>query len=157
MKILQDNCNLPLENIAAALKIPKATLHYRIKRLEKKKIIEGYHATVDFAKLGKKFLTMTFIRTKYGPGLHKKIGKRLAEIPGVQAVYFIYGEIDFVVITRSESSDDFLRKAEDMMNIDGIVSASTHIVALIIKEDKTFEFEDLPLERPIRNQNAQSF
>lgn len=152
--ILQENCNLSLENIASDLKIPKATLHYRIKRLEKRRIIVGYHAAVDPAKLGKKFLTLTFVHSKYGPGLHRKIGEKLAAIPGVVAVYFIYGDIDFVVVTKSESNEDFLRKAEEIMNIDGVLSASTNVVALAIKEDNRLEFEDLGLERPSRNQNA---
>jgi Lrp/AsnC family leucine-responsive transcriptional regulator len=141
VETLQKNCRLPLEQVAKELKIPKATLHYRIRRLEKGGIIEGYNAKIDASKLGKDFATITFVRAKYGPGYHKKLGKKLAQIPGVWAVYFLFGDIDFVIMARSDSSKDFLIKMEKMANMNEIVSTSTHIIAQVIKEEGGIELE----------------
>jgi len=135
LKILQKNCRTPLEQIANKLGVPKSTVHYRIKRLEAEEIIKGYCAKVDTTKLGKNFVTITFVRAKYGPNYHDKVGKLLAKIPGVWAVYFLFGENDFVVLAKSDNSEDFMKKLEKMMNTQQIQRSNTQIVAKVIKED----------------------
>jgi Lrp/AsnC family leucine-responsive transcriptional regulator len=141
LEILQKDCRTPLEQIADKLGIPKSTVHYRIKRLEAEKIIEGYYAKVDATKLGKNFVTITFIRTKYGPSYHEKVGEMLAQIPGVWAAYFVFGETDFVVLARSDNSKDFMEKLERVMKMQHIERSSTQVVAKIIKEDPRIELK----------------
>lgn len=135
LKILQDDCRISLEQIAKMVGVPKSTIYYRIKRLEEEGIIEGYYAKINFAKLGKDYLTITFVKAKYAPGYHEKIGEKLSKISGVWGVYFIFGENDFVVLTRSKDREDYLRKLELMMNMPEIERTNTQVVAKVIKED----------------------
>ncbi|MEM3640629.1 MAG: Lrp/AsnC family transcriptional regulator [Candidatus Bathyarchaeia archaeon] len=135
LKILQEDCRIPLEQIAEKLEAPKSTIHYRIKRLEEEGIIEGYYAKVNFEKLGKDYLTVTLVRAKYGPGYHEKVGHRLSEIPGVWGVYFIFGENDFIILTRSKDREDYMRKLETITNMPEIERTNTQVVAKVIKED----------------------
>lgn len=141
LEILQKDCRTPLKQIANKLGVPKSTVHYRIKRLEAEEIIEGYYAKVDAAKLGKDFVTITFVRTKYGPSYHKKVGELLAQIPGVWAIYFVFGETDFVVLAKSDNSKDFMEKLEKVMNMQQIERSNTQVVAKVIKEDPTIELK----------------
>jgi len=92
LKILQKDCRVTLDQMSKMLNVPKSTLHYRIKRLEKQGVIEGYYAKINPSKLGKEYITVTLVRAKYGPGYHKKAGEKLAKLPGVWAVYFVLGE-----------------------------------------------------------------
>lgn len=121
------------------LNVPKSTLHYRIKRLEKQGVIEGYYAKINPAKLGKEYITVTLVRAKYGPGYHKKVGEKLAKLPGVWAVYFVLGETDFIVLTRSNSRETFMKTLEQMINSKEIERTSTMVVTEIIKEDPRIE------------------
>ena len=139
LEILQKDCRTPLEQIANELGVPKSTVHYRIKKLEAEGIIEGYFAKVNAEKVGKDYRTITFVRAKYGPGYHDKIGNMLAQIPGVWAVYFIYGDIDFIVLARSDCGENLMEKVEKMINTQEIERTSTHIVAKVIKEDSIIE------------------
>jgi DNA-binding Lrp family transcriptional regulator len=139
LDILQSDCRIPLEDIASKLGIPKSTIHYRIKRLEDDKTIKGYRAEVDATKVGRGFLTITSIRAKYGPKYHHKVGKMLAGIPGVSAIYLVFGEIDFVVLTRSKNSDDFMRKLERVINMPEIERSSTEIVAETMKFEQKID------------------
>ncbi|RLI46109.1 Lrp/AsnC family transcriptional regulator [Candidatus Bathyarchaeota archaeon] len=138
IKILQENCRISIKVIAKKLGIPKSTVYYRIKRLEEEGIIKGYHAKVDFAKLGQDYLTITFIRAKYGPGYHEKIGQKLSKIPGVFCVFFLFGENDFIILTRSSNREDYLRKLEEIMNMPEIERTNTQIIAKVIKENLNF-------------------
>ena len=135
LKILQEDCRISLEQIAKMLGVPKSTIYYRIKRLEDDGIIEGYYAKINFVKLGQDYVTITFVKAKYAPGYHEKIGEKLSKIPGVWGVYFIFGENDFVVLARSKDREDYLKKLEQIMNMPEIERTNTQIVAKIIKED----------------------
>ncbi len=139
LKILQKDCRVTLDQMSKMLNVPKSTLHYRIKRLEKQGVIEGYYAKINPAKLGKEYITVTLVRAKYGPGYHKKVGEKLAKLPGVWAVYFVLGETDFIVLTRSNSRETFMKTLEQMINSKEIERTSTMVVTEIIKEDPRIE------------------
>ena len=81
--IIQQDSRIPLQNIAKKLGIPKSTVHYRIGRLERDKIIEGYYAKLNASRLGYDYLAVVLVKAKYGPQYHKKVGLRLSRIPGV--------------------------------------------------------------------------
>lgn len=139
LKILQKDCRVTLDQMSKMLNVPKSTLHYRIKRLEKQGVIEGYYAKINPAKLGKEYITVTLVRARYGPGYHKKVGEKLAKLPGVWAVYFVLGETDFIVLTRSNSRETFMKTLEQMINSKEIERTSTMVVTEIIKEDPRIE------------------
>jgi len=140
LKILQKDCRVTLDQMSKMLNVPKSTLHYRIKRLEKQGVIEGYYAKINPSKLGKEYITVILVRAKYGPGYHEKVGEKLAKLPGVWAVYFVLGETDFVILTRSKNRETFMKTLEQMINSKEIERTSTMVVTEIIKEDPRIEF-----------------
>jgi DNA-binding Lrp family transcriptional regulator len=139
LNILQEDCRTSLEEIARRVKIPKSTVYYRVKKLEERGVIEGYYAKINAAKLGKEYIAVILVRAKYGPGYHGRVGKKIAEIPGVWAVYFVLGDIDFVVMVRADGREDYMRILNTLMNMEEIERTSTQIVAEIIKEDPRVE------------------
>ncbi|MEM0192625.1 MAG: Lrp/AsnC family transcriptional regulator [Candidatus Korarchaeum sp.] len=135
LKILQEDCKKNIGEISEILRIPKSTVHYRINRLEKLGFIEGCYAKVNPEKLGKSLVAITLVRAKYRPGYHEKVGDKIKELPGVWAVYFVFGETDFVVLLRVEDVKELMMVIERMMNMEEIERTSTMIVAKVIKED----------------------
>jgi Lrp/AsnC family transcriptional regulator for asnA, asnC and gidA len=114
-------------------------VYYRIRRLEDKGIILGYYAKLDATKLGKDYTTMIFVRVKHHPNYIEKVGEKLAQIAGVCAVYFIFGENDFVVLTQSNNREQYIRRLEKMVNMPGIERTNTVVIAKVIKEDTRIE------------------
>lgn len=139
LKILQKDSRVPLQVIAKRLGIPKSTVHYRISRLEREKVIEGYYAKLNPARLGYDYLAVVLVRAKYGPRYHQKVGLRLSKIPGVWAVYYVLGEVDFIVLIRALDRDDYMQKLERLSNMSDIERTSTQVVARILKEDPRME------------------
>jgi DNA-binding Lrp family transcriptional regulator len=135
VKILQQNCRISNTDIAKKLGLPKSTVSYRINRLEKDGIIEGYYAHINSAKIGKDYITITFVRAKYGKENYEKVGKVLTKIPGVFGVYFILGEHDFVFLCNSNNRDDFLNKLDILYKMKEIERSNTTVVMKTIKED----------------------
>jgi DNA-binding Lrp family transcriptional regulator len=135
LDILQKDCRISLEKMAEQLEVPKSTLHYRIKKLTTEKIITGYYAKLDASKLGHDYTTITFVRVKLSPNSQKRVGRKLAKIPGVVAVYFLFGKDDFLVLTVSRDRKNFLEKLEMLNRMSEIESINTIVVADTIKDD----------------------
>jgi DNA-binding Lrp family transcriptional regulator len=135
LRELQIDCRIPLQEIAEKVKAPTSTVHYRVKRLERNGVIDGYYANINAEKLGFDYLTVIKVHALYGPGYHERIGKKLAKIPGVWAVYFTFGETDFFVLTRSQDKSEHLKILNVLMGTKGIERTSTQIVARVIKEN----------------------
>jgi len=143
LKILQNNCRTPMGKIAKKIGIPKSTVHYRIKKLEGEGIIEGYYAKLNANMLGKDYTTITFVRGKFGPKYHQRIGSLLADIPGVTGVYFILGEQDFVFLCTSNNRQNFMEKLEKIYDMQEIERTSTLVVMKTIKEDPKLDLESI--------------
>ena len=139
LRILQEDCRTTINDIAKRLNKNKSTIHYRIKRLEEAGVIQGCYAKVNPEALNQDYLTITLVRAKYGPGYHKRVGEKLAKIPGVWAVYFILGEIDFVVLARHKNLDSVRNMINAFLSIEEIERTSTHVIVDIIKEDPRVE------------------
>jgi Lrp/AsnC family leucine-responsive transcriptional regulator len=136
---LQKDCRISLHKIARKLGVPKSTVHYRVRRLEEGGVIEGYYARLSPARLGNDYLAVVLVRAKYGPGYHKKVGHKLATIPGVWAVYYVLGDIDFVILIRAVDRADYMRKLELISSMKDIERTSTQVVADIVKEEPRVE------------------
>jgi len=135
LAMLQSDCRVPLQEVAEILGVPKSTVHYRIRKLEHDGIVEGYHAKVNAARLGYDYLAVVLVRAKYGPKYHEKVGRRLAKVSGVSAVYYVLGDIDFVVLIRAQDRDDYMQKLSQLSSMTDIERTSTQIVAKVMKED----------------------
>jgi DNA-binding Lrp family transcriptional regulator len=126
---------MPLDNLAKKLGVPKSTLHYRIKRLERDGVIEGYYAKANPLKLGYDYVAIVLVRAKYGPHYHERVGRKIAAVPGVWAVYYVLGEYDFIVLVRALNREDYMHKLERLSKMADIERTSTQIAAKILKED----------------------
>jgi len=98
-------------------------------------VIERYYAKLNASKLGKDYLVVVLARAKYGPHYHQRIGKKIASVPGVWAVYYVLGDNDFVLLIRANDRDDYMRTLEKISNMPDIERTSTQVVANVIKED----------------------
>ena len=141
LKKLQLNCRESFTKIATDIGISKSKLSYRIKRLEDTGIIEGYNAKINMSKLGYDLLVATNVRAKFAPNYHDKIGNRLKQISGVIAVYFIYGESDFIILIRGKNRKDLFERIQLLYKIEGIERVQTSVITEIYKEDPRFFFE----------------
>jgi len=135
LQALQEDCRTPLENVAKKLGVPKSTIHYRIRRLEQSGTIEHYFAKVNATKVGKDYLLVVLVRAKYGPRYHERIGRRIAAIPDVWAVYYVLGDNDFVLLIRANDREDYMHKLERISSMPDIERTSTQVVAKVVKED----------------------
>jgi len=135
LKFLQQDCRISLDVLAKKVGVPKSTLHYRIKRLEKEGVIDGYYAKVDPLKLGYDYVAVILVKARYGPHYHEKLGKKIAKISGVWGVYYVLGEYDFIVLIRARDREDYMDKLELMSSMPDIERTNTQVAAKVLVED----------------------
>lgn len=136
LKILQENCQTPNEQIAALVGVPGSTIRYRIKRLEDEHIIQGYHAKVSIGEYQEEFNTCLLLATKFSPEVLDKIKDILLQIQQVWAVYFTLGQKNIVVLGKSKNQADFMENIyEVLLNANLDIDIDTLVITEVVKED----------------------
>jgi len=135
LRLLQENSNTSLKEIAEKTGLSSSTIHYRINRLIKEKVIIGFSAQIDPMKVGKDILALSLIDGKYGAEHSKKLGQKLVKIPGVWAVYYLLGNIDFAVLLRASSREELKEIVDSIMKIEEVERSNTILVLERMKED----------------------
>jgi len=136
---------LNLEKVSKELDVPKSTVYYNFKKLEDEGVIRGVNLDIDQNLLGVDITAITFVRTKYVGASGDSIGVKLANIPGVIAVYYMLGDIDFIVISKAMNREDLKRIIDSIAEIEGVERTSTQYVLNVIKEEPDF-FANYPIE-----------
>src|SRR3990170_3788770 len=133
LKMLQEDCNVSLKKIGEKTGLSSSTVHYRVNRLVEEGVITGFKATVDPLKVGKEILAISLVTGRYGPDYSKKIGEKIAKFPGVWAVYFLLGNIDFAVLLRASSREELKDIVDAFIKIEEVERSNTYLILDRIK------------------------
>lgn len=145
LKELQLNCRISLKDLAKKIPLKTSAIHYRIEKLRKKGIIEGFHAKINASLLGENFYAIVLIQARYGPEYLEDIGKKLASITEVKSVYYCLGENDFIVKIRAQNQEHFMEVLREMRLKADIERTNSIVIANIIKEDNSVHFDSKEL------------
>jgi len=128
---LGKNSKAPLKNISKKLGVPASTIHTRIKRLEKNKVIRTYVPKIDYKKIGVEILAFVMISfDKSQTNLdQEEVAQKIAKVPNVQEVNIIAGQFDILLKIRAKSIDDLGKLVvKRLKNINGVGHTITYIV-----------------------------
>lgn len=100
-------------DIAGKLEVSAPTIRNRIRRLEENKVIQGYHAHVDYERVGGR-LTNLFTCSTTGTD-RERFARRILSISGVVNVKEVMtGREDLLVIAVGTDTDDIAQIARDI-------------------------------------------
>lgn len=133
LKLLLSDSRQSARQLSLRMGLSTVTTISRIKKLEEKKIIQGYTVRLDHETLGYELTAVIEITTNKGKML--EIENLIAKQDNVIAVYDITGGADTLVIAKfkeRKSLSTFVKKISAMSNVENTI---THIVLNTIKED----------------------
>lgn len=133
------------EEIATHTDIPKSTVHYRITQLKEQGVVTDDLLDVDLNALGLELTIITEVIADYGQGYHEIVGDKLADIEGVNQVYFMMGDTDFIVIAHLTGREMVYQLITDYEAIDEVERTSSQFVVGTIK-DESNPINDIELE-----------
>ncbi len=135
LKLLREDATLSLKEIGrrVGLYSPSA-ISKRIEMLRMNGFIKKITATIDYSRMGFTFVTLTMIRGKYGGNYKDTIAEKLKRIPGIVSVYFLLGDIDFMIKTVSKSKEDYSKILDRISSIAEIERSDTRTILQTYKE-----------------------
>ncbi len=131
---LVDSGTIKYSTISKKLGMPLSTVHFRIRRLEKENIIEGYKGKINWKNAGSSVLAFIFVNVDVDllKRIHKTqqhLLKELTAISYVKEGYIITGDADIflkVIAKDTEELGKVLLNAIDSK--EGVVKTKTMVV-----------------------------
>ena len=134
VKILQGNARMSNAEIARKVGLAPSAVFERVRKLEEKGIVRGYHAEVDPKAVELGQLAFMFIRSNDRPGA-VGTAAQLSEIPEILELHHVAGEDCFLAKVRVRDAESLGRLLRERLSgIETITSTRTTIVLETVKE-----------------------
>lgn len=135
LKVLQEDSSLSLKEIGMKVGLfSPSAISKRINILKNNGYIKKTGAVIDYGKLGYSFTTLTLIRGRYGSNYKDTIAEKLNKIKGVVSVYFLLGDVDFVIYTVTRNKDEYSKILDTISSIPEIERSDTRTILETYKE-----------------------
>ena len=110
LRALQDNARISNVDLATLVGLSPSACLRRVSQLEKTGVIDGYHANLNAAKMGKDVLVLVQI-TLHGQSaeMMAEFEQAVAKIANVLACFLIAGENDYILRVAAQDVNDFGR------------------------------------------------
>ena len=148
LNIIQNNGKISNVELARQLNMAPSGILERVRKLEKRGIIEGHEVRLNTAKLGLTVTAFIHILTSDTVG-STKVGEQLAEFPEIQEVHWIAGDYNYLVKTKLRDASDLRGLLKKFGEIGGLRDTKTTLVLETLKERQT-----IPIEQLTRSLNA---
>ena len=136
LDLMQANARISNADLARELEMAPSAVLERVKKLEQKKVILQYNASINPLAVNQKLLAFIFIKVK-DMGSDAKIAATLSKIPEVQEIHHVAGEDCFLVKVRTEDSASLMElMRKSLKNIPDVLSTKTTIVLETVKEQQ---------------------
>jgi Lrp/AsnC family leucine-responsive transcriptional regulator len=136
LELMQANARISNADLARELEMAPSAVLERVKKLEQKKVILQYNASINPLAVNQKLLAFIFIKVK-DSGSDSKIAASMAKIPEVQEIHHVAGEDCFLVKVRTEDSASLMElMRKSLKTIPDVLSTKTTIVLETVKEQQ---------------------
>lgn len=131
LQLLEQDARITPDRIAKMLGITEQQVIDEIHDLEKKNVILGYRALIDWDKVDRDSVTALIeVRVSPQKGMgFDELARQIYNHKQVESVYLMSGSFDFTVIINGRSLMEVSRfVSENLAPMENIISTSTHFV-----------------------------
>lgn len=143
LKHLQQNGRAQRNTIAEIVKLSIPSVSERMRKLEERGLISGYHAVLDSRRFGFDLTAFMFVEVD-GSNNYPIFVERIIQEPEVLECHSITGEGSHVLKVRTRDTDSFEKFLSKVQSWDGVKRTRSHIVLSSFKETR-----DLPIEKTV--------
>lgn len=138
LTLLSENARLTSKQLAAMLNKTESEVENEIAVYEKKGIIRGYKAIVNWEKVDKN-KACALIELRVTPKKERgfdEIANRIMQLEEVESVYLMSGGYDLAVRVRGKSMQDIaMFVMRRLSTMDSVLSTATHFILTRYKDD----------------------
>jgi len=145
LALLQQEGRAKRNRIAEAVGLSVPSVSERMRKLEERGVVTGYHAALDAKRLG--YDVAAFIRvTMGGSEYYPDFVERVAAMPEVQELHSITGEGSHLLKARVRSTSALEGLLAALQRIPGVRGTQTSIVLSSLKETSYLPTEPAALQ-----------
>ncbi len=137
LELLERDCSMTTEQLAAAAGMPEEEVKTAVKALEKDRTILGYQAIVDWDRVRPEAVT-ALIEVNVTPQSidgFDRIAERIYQYDEVESMYLMSGSYDLTVIISGRTLREVaLFVGERLATIQGVTGTATHFILKKYKE-----------------------
>ena len=113
--------------IARSVGLTPNAVFERLRKLDERRVIQGYAVRLDPQALGSKLLAFVFV-AESKPVRTVKTGPRLAQLPNIEEVHRVAGRDCFLLKVRAADTDELTRILDEIGEIESVSAVETTIV-----------------------------
>ena len=140
LRNLETNSRINIAELAVLLDVEKAAVANEVARMEREKIICGYHTLINWEKTDiEKVSALIEVRVtpQRGQGFDS-IAERIYKYPEVRSVYLMSGAYDLMVILEGKTLREVSNFVSDKLStLDSVLSTATHFILKKYKDHGT--------------------
>jgi Lrp/AsnC family transcriptional regulator, leucine-responsive regulatory protein len=125
LEALQQNASQRLEDLARLVKLAPSSVHERLRRLEREKVIRKWTVDVDTAALGLGVVAFIGIRATRPCS---ELLESMRKIPSIEECHSVAGDLSMILKVRVMNTGALLNLSEHLRQIPGIEQTETTIV-----------------------------
>lgn len=131
LSLLENNARMDIKDLSMALNTSEENVLDSMDKLEKQKVICGYHTVINYDHL-RKDNVMALIQVNAIPEMefgYDRIASRIYKFPEVDTMYLLSGAYEFLVIIKGKSMQEVAKfVASKLAVLDGVTGTSTYFV-----------------------------
>jgi|TARA_B110000240_G_scaffold190795_1_gene232442 Lrp/AsnC family transcriptional regulator for asnA, asnC and gidA len=132
IRVLGKDARTSLRKISELVDVSLGTVSNRVKKMEKKGIIEGYSVILNPDHIGWELNVVIGLRIQKGRLI--EIQEKIAKDSRVYGVYDVTGDFDSMILARAKNRKDLDDLSKNVLSIDGVERSITHLVLNTVKE-----------------------
>lgn len=140
LRLIQNNCKMSTNDIAALLGLDEAVVINIIHELEQEQIICGYNTVINWDKTDDERVTALIevkVTPQRGEGFDR-VAERIYNYEEVTSLYLMSGGFDMAVFIEGKTMKEVAQfVARKLAPMEGVLSTSTHFVLKKYKESGT--------------------
>ncbi|MDR3454998.1 MAG: winged helix-turn-helix transcriptional regulator [Rhodoferax sp.] len=136
LDILQRQGRISMTDLAEQIGLSTSPCSERVRRMEREKVITGYHARVDPMALGKTLLVFVEITLSAKSGdVFDKVRQELLHVPEVMECHLVSGGFDYLVKARLGGMSEYRNLLGDILKKLPVTAESrSYVVMEEVKE-----------------------
>jgi Lrp/AsnC family leucine-responsive transcriptional regulator len=136
LSVLQQDARISITDLAERVSLSVTPCSERIKRMEKERVILGYHARLDPDALELSLLVFVEIKLSAKSGvIFEKFKQEIVKLPNVLECHLVSGDFDYLIKARIPKMADYRKLLGDiLLTLPGAQESKSYIVMEEVKE-----------------------
>ena len=132
LKALIENARLSSRQIAEKTGLSNATVSKRLKILESKKVIQGYHVSLDYTKMDYNIEVVIEIIVK--KGREETVMESVSKNTNVSCIFDISGAFDILILARFHNREELNEFLKDLRKSEFVERTHTRLILDVFKK-----------------------